>query len=217
MNEILWDLREQGVICYIDDILIHTKDGVDHMALVKEVLEHLRKNFLYANGKKCVFMEREVEFLGMILSEKGVSTEKGKVEAVMSWEQPRNVKEVQLFLGFCNFYQRFVPEYSRIARPLTQLTRKGLKFEWSEEAEEAFQTLKKRMFEAPVLIHVNPDKPFVLETDCSDYVLAGVLSQAVYDDAMAQHVLKPVGYHSRTLGHSRVPEILESIPPQCHE
>jgi hypothetical protein len=74
----------------------------------------------------------------MILSEKGVSTEKGKVEAVMSWEQPRNVKEVQSFLGFCNFYQRFVPEYSRIARPLTQLTRKGLKFEWSEEAEEAF-------------------------------------------------------------------------------
>jgi hypothetical protein len=82
MNEILWDLREQGVICYVDDILIHTKDGVDHMALVKEVLERLRKNFLYANGKKCVFMEREVEFLGMILSEKGVSTEKGKVEAV---------------------------------------------------------------------------------------------------------------------------------------
>jgi hypothetical protein len=87
----------------------------------------------------------------------------------------------------------------RIARLLTQLTRKGLKFEWSEEAEEVFQTLKTRMCKAPVLIHVNPDKPFVLETDCSDYALASVLSQAVYDDATAQHVLKPVGYHSRTL------------------
>jgi hypothetical protein len=116
----------------------------------------------------------------------------------MSWEQPQNIKEVQSFLRFCNFYQRFVPEYSCIARLLTQLTRKDLKFEWSAEAEEGFQTLKKRMCEAPVLIHVNPDKPFVQETDCLDYALASVPSQAVYDDATAQHVLKPVGYHSRT-------------------
>jgi hypothetical protein len=135
----------------------------------------------------------------MIVSKDGVSTEKGKINAVMSWERPRTVKEVQSFLGFCNFYHRFIPEYSKIARPLTQLTKKDLKFEWKSETERAFQMLKEKMCQAPVLIHANPTKPFVLETDCSDFALAGVLSQAIYDDATKRHALKPVGYYSRTL------------------
>jgi hypothetical protein len=183
MNEILWDLRERGVVVYIDDILIHSKDAKEHKALVKEVLMRLRKNFLYCNTKKCAFKQDDIEFLGMILSKDGVSTEKGKIDAVMSWEQPRTVKEVQSFLGFCNFYRRFIPKYSKIARPLTQLTKKDLKFEWNSETEKVFQMLKEKMCQAPVLIHANPTKPFVLETDCSDFALAGVLSQAIYDDA----------------------------------
>jgi hypothetical protein len=94
----------EGVVVYIDDILIHSKNAKEHKALVKEVLMRLRKNFLYCNTKKCVFKQDEIEFLGTTLSKDGVSTEKGKIDAVMCWERPRTVKEVQSFLGFCNFY-----------------------------------------------------------------------------------------------------------------
>ena len=123
MNHVLSDVLDIGVLAYMDDILIYAKTIEEHDRLVKEVLEGLRKNGLAVSPEKCVWRTEEVEFLGYIIGKEGIKMSKGKVEAVLSWEAPKSLKEVQAFLGFTNFYRRFIQDYSRIARPLTELTK----------------------------------------------------------------------------------------------
>ena len=130
MNHVLSDVLDIGVLAYMDDILIYAKTIEEHDRLVKEVLGRLRENGLAVSPEKCVWRTQEVEFLGYIIGKEGIKMSKGKVQAVLSWEAPKSLKEVQSFLGFANFYQRFIQDYSRVARPLTELTKKEVGSEW---------------------------------------------------------------------------------------
>jgi len=145
MNHILSDVLDIGVLAYMDDILVYAKTEEEHDGLVKNVLERLRKNGLAISPEKCIWKAEEVEFLGYIIGRDGIRMSQSKVEAVLSWERPTSLKEVQSFLGFANFYRRFIQGYSQIARPMTELTKKKGEghWTWNPEAEEAFEKLKK--------------------------------------------------------------------------
>jgi hypothetical protein len=122
---------------------------VDH---VKKVLQPLQDHSLWAKAEKCEFFKHSINFLGYIVSDKGLSMDPKKVDTVMSWPIPMNVRDIQSFLGFANFYRRFIKSYSKVAAPLTQLLRKDVKFEWNDKANQAFQTLKTAFTTAPVIM-----------------------------------------------------------------
>ncbi|KAF8749997.1 hypothetical protein RHS01_09704 [Rhizoctonia solani] len=137
------------------------KDLLDH---VHEVLRRLMENQLFCKASKCTFHVTSVEYLGIIVSDKGFSLDKLKIQAVQEWPTPTKVKEVQLFLGFANFLRRFVANFSHIARPLHNLVKKDTAWQWSTKEQEAFQKLKDAITNAPVLCHADPAKPYFLET-----------------------------------------------------
>ena len=144
---------------------------------MKIVLETLRKERLYAKFKKCEFWLEQVVFLGHIVSARGIEVDPVKVEAVSNWKTPTNVNEVRSFLGLAGYYRRFIEGFSKIAVPLTQLTRKGVKFEWSGKCESSFQELKKRLVTAPVLTIPDESEGFVIYSDASKQGLGCVLMQ----------------------------------------
>jgi len=161
MNHVLSDILDVGVLAHMDDILVYGKTEEKHDRLVKEVLGRLQENGLAVSPEKCVWKVPEVEFLGYIIGRNGIKMSEGKVRVVLSWETPKSLTEVQSFLGFANFYRRFIQDYSRIARPLTKLTKKeaGHEWKWNPEAERAFQELKKRFTTAPILAHFDATRP----------------------------------------------------------
>ncbi|QRV82439.1 Transposon Tf2-7 polyprotein [Ceratobasidium sp. AG-Ba] len=193
MNDIFRHLLGVTVVVYMDDILIFSEKEEDHAEHVKEVLKILRENNLYAKLSKCEFFVKKVIFLGLVITPEGISMEEEKIKAIMEWGAPRKIKEVQAFLGFVNFYRRFIAEFSKIARPLHDLTKKDTKFEWTQECQQAFEEIKKRVSQDPVLIHPDPDKPFILETDASGIAIGAILSQRVaylsksYNDAQRNY------------------------------
>jgi hypothetical protein len=153
MNHLFKDLIDRNVVVvYMDDILIYTKDLEEHRKVTEEVLRILKDNNLYLKPEKCKFEQTKIEYLGLIILENHVKMDKVKVQGVLDWPTPPKVKDVQAFLGFANFYQWFVENFSKAAHPLTQLTRKDLKWEWTKEAEEAFNKIERRFTTAPVLV-----------------------------------------------------------------
>ena len=130
MNHILSDVLDIGVLTYIDDILVCAQTEEEHDRLIKNVLERLQQNGLAVSPEKCVWKAEEVEFLGYIIGRNGISMSQDKVEAVLAWERPTSIKEVQSFLGFANFYRRFIQGYSQVARPLMELTKKKEEGQW---------------------------------------------------------------------------------------
>jgi len=194
MNHVFSDMLDVGVLAYMDDILVYVDTEKQHDNTVREVLRRLQRNGLAVSPEKCVWKTQEVEFLGYIIGREGIKMSQEKVEAVLEWKTPRNLTEVQSFLGFANFYRRFIQDYSRVARPLTELTKKeqGKEWSWSLEAEAAFQELKRRFTTAPILAHFDAAKPVIIETDTSDYAIGAVLSQRDNENR-----LHPVAFHSR--------------------
>jgi RNase H-like domain found in reverse transcriptase/Reverse transcriptase (RNA-dependent DNA polymerase) len=165
------------VIVYIDDILIYSQNDQDHTQHLRQVLDLLRQHQLYGKISKCEFFKESVKYLGHIISSEGIATDPKKVEVVKNWPQPKNLKELQSFLGLCNYYRWFIMDYSRIAAPLTDLTHKDVTYHWPPAAEEAFNEIKKRMTSTPVLCIPDPDKPFTVTTDASDFAMGAVLQQ----------------------------------------
>lgn len=179
---------------YIDDILIHTKGNDDdkaeeeHKAAVERVLQRLMNHDLAVNLAKSEFHLREVNCLGYLLGTNDtLRMQPGKIEAIQRWEVPTRKKEVQAFLGFANYYRRFIRDYARRVKPLTELTKggtsKGTKskskvpFSWGQQQQEAFEDLKRAFQEAPILVQFDPNLPTLLETDASNQAISGVLSQ----------------------------------------
>ncbi|QRW11768.1 Retrotransposable element Tf2 protein [Ceratobasidium sp. AG-Ba] len=193
MNDIFRHLLGVTVVVYMDDILIFSEKEEDHAKHVKEVLKILRENNLYAKLSKCEFFVKRVIFLGLVITPEGISMEEEKIKAIMDWGAPRKIKEVQAFLGFVNFYRRFIAEFSKIARPLHDLTKKDTRFEWNQECQQAFEEIKKRVSQDPVLIHPDPDKPFILETNASGTAIGAILSQRGEDG-----YLHPIAYLSKS-------------------
>jgi hypothetical protein len=194
MNDVLRDFLDDFAVVYLDDILIFSKTLDEHKRHVRLVLERLRANGLFAKPEKCFFHQNEVEYLGFIVSPSGVKMDPKKVSSVLDWPDPSSVHDVQVFLGFANFYRRFIKGYSKIATPLTRLLKKDRKFDFDEPARQAFRQLKTAFTTAPVLAHFQPDKPSTIETDASDFAIAAVISQP---DAAG--VLHPIAFYSRKL------------------
>ena len=138
MNRVFQPYLDKFVIVFIDDILVYSASEEDHAQHLWIVLNILREKQLYAKYSKCEFWLHEVSFLGHVVSGEGISADPKKVEAIIKWEEPKNVAEVRSFLGLAGYYRRFVEGYSRISAPLSQLTRKGVKFSWNAKCEQSF-------------------------------------------------------------------------------
>ena len=194
MNNVFKKELDNFIIVYLDDILIYSKTKEEHYKHLKIALSHLRENKLYAKMSKCTFLATEVEYLGHKLSHNGISVEEQKVEAVKNWPRPSSKKSVQSFLGFVNYYRRFIENCSHISKPLTELTQ-NVPFQWNPSAEESFQKLKETICSAPVLAPFNPDASVNIRvtTDASQYAVGAVLEQQHGD------VFRPVAFASRTL------------------
>ncbi|KAA0036185.1 reverse transcriptase [Cucumis melo var. makuwa] len=177
MNKVFREFLDTFVIVFIDDILIYSKTEVEHEEHLRMVLQTLRDNKLYAKFSKCEFFLKQVSFLGHVVFKAGVSVDPAKIEAVTSWTRPSTVSEVRSFLGLVGYYRRFVENFSRIATPLTQLTRKGAPFVWSKACEDNFQNLKQKLVTAPVLTVPNGSGSFLIYSDASKKGLGCVLMQ----------------------------------------
>ncbi|KAL0537464.1 hypothetical protein IC582_026442 [Cucumis melo] len=190
MNRVFKNFLDSFVIVFIDDILIYSKTEAEHEEHFHQVLETLRANKLYAKFSKCEFWLRKVTFLGHVVSSEGVSVDPTKIEAVTNWPRPSTVSEIRSFLGLVGYYRRFVEDFSRIASPLTQLTRKGTPFVWSLACESSFQELKQKLVTAPVLTVPDGSGSFVIYSDASKKGLGCVLMQQGKVVAYASRQLK---------------------------
>ncbi|KAL4038615.1 hypothetical protein IC575_002237 [Cucumis melo] len=190
MNRVFKDFLDSFVIVFIDDILVYSKTEAEHEEYLHQVLETLRANKLYAKFSKCEFWLRKVTFLGHVVSSEGVSVDPAKIEAVTNWPRPSTVSEIRSFLGLAGYYGRFVEDFSRIASPLTQLTRKGTPFVWSPACERSFQELKQKLVTAPVLTVPDGSGNFVIYSDASKKGLGCVLMQQGKVVAYASRQLK---------------------------
>ena len=182
MNDLFRDLINQGdTATFIDDILVATDTEEGHDELVEEVLRRLEENDLFVKLEKCKWKVKEVEFLGIVIGPKGVEMQKEKIEEVLSWPAPRNIKEVQKFLGLANYYRRFIKNFARIAAPLHMLVRKEQKWKWEKEQKKAFERLKAVFTTEPVLAIPDINREIRVEADASDYTTRGVLSTKCED------------------------------------
>ena len=178
---------------YLDDILIYTEDpGQPHVDAVRWVLEQLRRHGLFANLKKCRFHQDEVRFLGFVVSAQGISMEEERIQAVKTWPEPKSIRDIQVFLGFANFYRCFIQKFSKIAAPLTSMlkttasspddaekTSKALGNSnfLTTKAKLAFSRLRQAFIKAPILHHFNPERYIRMETNSFGYAIGDILSQ----------------------------------------
>ncbi|KAL0159827.1 hypothetical protein M9458_043552, partial [Cirrhinus mrigala] len=193
INDVLRDMLGRWCYAYLDDILIYSKTLEEHTQHVRAVLQRLLAHQLYCKLEKCAFHQHSTTFLGFIISAQGVAMDPQKLEAVRSWPLPASLKQLQRFLGFANFYRRFIRGFSSIAAPLTALTKPSRgEFHLTPEATQAFRTLCHQFTTAPILTHPDPTKVFVVEVDASDVGVGAVLSQRGPDEK-----LHPCSFFSR--------------------
>ena len=196
VNDVLRDMLNVFVVVYLDDILIFSPnetEHVQHVQHVRLVLRRLLENRLYIKAEKCEFHSPSVEFLGFVLEKGVIRANPKKVSTVIEWPQPADRKQLRRFLGFANYYRRFIRGYSRIAAPLSAMTSTLRNFSWSPEAESAFSTLKECFSSAPVLVLPDTSRQFILEVDASDSGIGAVLSQRSEEDQL----LHPCAFFSR--------------------
>jgi transposase InsO family protein len=196
INDTLRPFLDRFCTAYLDDIFIYSDSLQAHQEHVRQVLQALQQAGLGLNPKKCNFHSQRVRYLGFIVTPHGLEMDPTKIDAVRNWPVPQNVKDLQTFLGFANFYRRFISGYSRVCRPLTELTSKNTQWDWATNPRrhEAFRNLCTLFTSAPILRHFDFGRPIVVETDSSDYVSAGVLSQP--NEAGTLH---PVAFFSKKL------------------
>ncbi|XP_052203128.1 uncharacterized protein LOC127808594 [Diospyros lotus] len=190
MNRIFEPYLRKFILVFFDDILVYSPTFDQHLAHLKITLEILRTHQLFIKESKCAFAQRQVEYLGHLISDGEVSTDPRKVEAMLSWPRPTSLKALRGFLGLTGYYRRFVQNYGIISKPLTNLLKKG-GFNRGQEAEEAFENLKGAMSRVPVLGLPDFDKPFTLETDASGTGVGAVLAQEGRPLAFLSQVLSP--------------------------
>ncbi len=195
VNDLLRDMLNKHVFVYLDDILIFSRTKEDHIHHVQAVLQRLLENSLFVKAEKCEFHVPSVSFLGYIIGQGSIHMDPAKVSAVTAWPVPDSWKQLQRFLGFANFYHRFIRGYSTVAAPLTDLTSSKIPFSWSSATADAFQTLQNRFTSSPILRMPDPERQFMVEVDASDVGVGAVLSQRATDDQK----LHPCAFFSRRL------------------
>jgi len=178
MNDIFRTLIAEGiVVVYLDDILIFTRTEEEHEQAVRRVLKVLAEHKLFLHPEKCEFHQKQIEYLGLVISENKVEMNPVKVAGVHDWPIPENQTDIQAFIGFVNFYRRFIWDFSTIARPLFNLTRSDKAWNWDAKEQEAFECLKMAVTTAPVLVSPQDSEPFCIEADSSDFASEAILSQ----------------------------------------
>jgi len=211
INETVRDYLDVFCTAYLDDILVFSEKEEEHTEHVRKLLQRLRERGLQLDIDKCEFGVRETKYLGVIITTEGIKMDPEKVQTILDWEIPTCVQEVKSFVGFAGFYRRFIKAFSRLTKPLSELTRGELfltksgrrkfkyrDFKWTKECQEAFDNLKRAFTTAPILAHFDPTRETWVETDASNGVVAGVLSQMVNGE------LRPVAFFSKKLA-----------PPEC--
>ena len=191
INHALYDLLDKTCTAYLDDVLVYSATRKEHRQHVREVMDRLIDAGLQVDIKKCEFETTRTKYLGLIITSNGIEMDPEKVAAIVSWKRPSNLRELQRFLGFANFYRRFIKDFSNICKPLNNLLRKDTPWNWTGLHTAAFDRLKTQFMTAPILAFFDYNKKTVLETDASDWASGGILSQ--YDE---NGILRPVAYFS---------------------
>ena len=192
-----WALEDVKGSWYMDDVLVASRNKKKHQQATHELLEILAANDLFLKPEKCVWEQQRVDYLGLILEEGVTCMDPAKIAGIATWPMPTSVKQVRSFLGFCNFYRPFIYQFSHIARPLNELTRKDTPWTWGKRQQEAFKTLRKRITSEPVLKQPQLEQQFEVEVDASGYAVGVVLMQR--DKKGKRH---PVAYFSSTLNEA---------------
>ncbi|GJV09375.1 putative reverse transcriptase domain-containing protein [Tanacetum coccineum] len=177
MNRVCKPYLDKFVIVFIDDILIYSKDEREHEEHLKAILELLKEEKLYAKFSKCEFWIPKVQFLGHVIDSRGIHVDPAKIESIKDWASPKTPTEIRQFLGLAGYYRRFIEGFSKIAKSMTKLTQKGIKFDWGEKEEDAFQLIKQKLCSAPILALPEGSEDFVVYCDASHKGLGAVLMQ----------------------------------------
>ncbi|GKB61053.1 putative reverse transcriptase domain-containing protein [Tanacetum coccineum] len=177
MNRVCKPYLDKFVIVFIDDILIYSKNKKEHEEHLKQILELLKKEELYAKFSKCEFWIPKVQFLGHVIDSEGIHVDPAKIESIKDWTSPKSPTEIRQFLGLAGYYRRFIEGFSKIAKPMTKLTQKKVKFEWGDKQEAAFQLLKQKLCSAPILALPEGSEDFIAYCDASKKGLGAVLMQ----------------------------------------
>ena len=175
MNKVLKGLK--FAMTYLDDIIIFSQDETQHLEHLEIVFSHLREAGLKMKRSKCDFFKSEIHYLGHLISPEGISPLPNKLDSIKHMPVPNSAKEIKQFLGLTGYYRKFVPRFADISRPLTTLTKKDAKFEWTSACQQSFELLKEALCGEPVLKYADTSKPYTLYTDASKYGWAGVLTQ----------------------------------------
>ncbi|GKA91388.1 putative reverse transcriptase domain-containing protein [Tanacetum coccineum] len=190
MNRVCKPYLDKFVIVFIDDILIYSKNKQEHEEHLKLILELLKKEQLYAKFSKCEFWIPKVQFLGHVIDSQGIHVDPAKIESVKDWASPKSATEIRQFLGLAGYYRRFIEGFSKIAKPMTKLTQKKVKFDWGDKAETAFQLIKHKLCSAPILALPEGNEDFIIYCDASIKGLGVVLMQREKVIAYASRQLK---------------------------
>jgi hypothetical protein len=198
MNSVFMEELDKFVVVFIDDILVFSKSKKEHEEHLRIVLQWLRDHQLYMKFSKCEFWLTKVQFLGFMVSFEGISVDLSNIREVLDWKPPRTVHQVWSFLSLAGYYRRFIPIFSKIAKPITDLLMKEEKFVWNAEHDEVFWTLKKLLTTSPVLAQLDITKSFDVYCDASDTGLGCVLMQEGRVIAYSSHQLRPHEEHFPT-------------------
>ena len=200
INDIIRDCLDRFAVAYMDDILIYSNSLQEHILHVRTVLQKLLSAGLYDKLEKCEFHMQKVSFLGFIIWSEGISMDLERIHTVAEWPIPESVLDIQVFLGFSNFYHYFIEGYSRVVLPITRLLRKGQLFVWSAEEQASFDKLKSLFTSEPILHHFDPELPTTVHVDSSGWAVSGIVSQPD-----ANGILHPIAFWSR-----------KCIPVECN-
>ena len=199
MERVLQGLQWERCLVYLDDIISFGSTWEMALFNLQCVFDRLKAANLKMKPKKCTLFQQSVTFLGHKVTPEGICCDEEKIQAVRNWPVPKNVKDIRAFVGFANYYRRFIKSFAHVAAPLTALTKKDRPFQWTDICQEAFETLKLKLTEAPILAYPSCDEnsTFILDTDASDWAISGVLSQ------VQNGVERVIAYASKTLSNSQ--------------
>jgi hypothetical protein len=196
MNTVLTGIQGIKCLVYLDDVVVYGENLGVHNERLREVFDRIRKYNLKLQPDKCEFLRKEVSYLGHVIGQTGVRPDEKRIEAVRNFPEPRTTRELKGFLGLAGYYRRFIPNFSKISKPLTELLKKDTPYTWNDKTEKAFTTLKELLTTEPILKYPDFTRPFVLTTDASNDAIGAVLSQGPIGKDL------PISYASRTLNNA---------------
>ncbi|GJY21041.1 putative reverse transcriptase domain-containing protein [Tanacetum coccineum] len=208
MNRVCKPYLDKFVIVFIDDILIYSKNKKEHEEHLKQILELLKKEELYAKFSKCEFWIPKVQFLGHVIDSEGIHVDPAKIESIKDWTSPKSPTEIRQFLGLAGYYRRFIEGFSKIAKPMTKLTQKKVKFEWGDKQEAAFQLLKQKLCSAPILALPEGSEDFIAYCDASKKGLGAVLMQREKTEARKPENIKSEDVGGMLIENAKFPEAI---------